>query len=328
MDKKKILNDDLNNPDLSHNLDKYRNQIFYFIQNSYLDEAEVLLNDMLKIDFENPITIGTLKCVAFWKDRKNNLNHYDYDYDKGEYLLNQWKIFKNFLSNISYHNEACLYSIKQHVFDNCLEYFKNVYEENNLNNDYHLMIKIARCYKGKGDYERAIKEFKLAFALVQDNVDILIELGDCYAIINEEHSSKLFFKEAFFINPQLVNIDFLESEMFFRLFAMVKQSLGTKTQLEIIKEWIPVYGVVLGILNIKRELRAIEYGKLRQIIYQLEREYTDNLESKALIIPRLINKYFWLIDYYISNKEDNSKIEDVLYKIQTLDSNIYQLYTK
>ena len=54
-----------------------------------------------------------------------------------------------------------------------------------------------------------------------------------------------------------------------RLAAKVA-SLGYKG-LEL-SEWIPVYGAVLGIFAIKRELKAVEVGKLRQSIYQLEND--------------------------------------------------------
>ncbi len=68
-------------------------------------------------------------------------------------------------------------------------------------------------------------------------------------------------------------------------------------------EWIPVYGVLYGVFNIKRELKALELGKLKQSIHALENRYEEEPENRYITVPRLLNRYFWLIDYYINIKE-------------------------
>ena len=85
------------------------------------------------------------------------------------------------------------------------------------------------------------------------------------------------------------------------------------------------YAVLYGVFNVKRELRPIEYGKLRQSIYSLQSDIRQNSDNEVLV-PRLINKYFWLIDHYISVKEDRSTIDEVLMNIKLLSPSIYQQY--
>jgi hypothetical protein len=77
---------------------------------------------------------------------------------------------------------------------------------------------------------------------------------------------------------------------------------------------------------VKRELKAVEVGKLRQSIYQLENESKEGSEDRAAIAPRLINRYFWLVDHYIAVKEDRAKIEEVLLKVRLLDQSVYKQY--
>ena len=93
-----------------------------------------------------------------------------------------------------------------------------------------------------------------------------------------------------------------------------------------LKEWLPVYGVLLGVLNVKRELRSIEFGRLKQSIYSLERELRDGKGDVSLIKPRLINRYFWLIDHYVAVKEAQDKIDEVYLKIRSVDANVYHHY--
>ena len=66
------------------------------------------------------------------------------------------------------------------------------------------------------------------------------------------------------------------------------EELGFKG--EEIKEWLPVYGVVYGVLNIKRELKPLELGKLKQSIFSYENRLTNNIETEPETVPRLLTK--------------------------------------
>jgi hypothetical protein len=75
-------------------------------------------------------------------------------------------------------------------------------------------------------------------------------------------------------------------------------------------------------------LRALEFGKLKQAIYALENELRDaGPESCAVLVPRLINHYFWLIDHYVNVNDDKARINEVLLKIKLLDTDVYNRYT-
>jgi hypothetical protein len=93
-----------------------------------------------------------------------------------------------------------------------------------------------------------------------------------------------------------------------------------------LEEWIPIYGVLFGIFTVKRELRAIELGKLKQSIFALENEIRDRPKETGVLIPRLINRYFWLIDHYVNVGESSSRIDETLLKIKILDPSIYERY--
>jgi hypothetical protein len=92
-------------------------------------------------------------------------------------------------------------------------------------------------------------------------------------------------------------------------------------------EWIPVYGYLWGVFSVKRELKQMEAGRLKQSIFSLETEYNANLSRQRLLKPRLLNHYFWLIDHYESSREDTHLIEETLLKIKVTDPDIYKMYT-
>ena len=116
----------------------------------------------------------------------------------------------------------------------------------------------------------------------------------------------------------------LESLLIVRLIVRLKKMGYASPELE---EWIPVYGVVFGVLNVKRELKPLEYGRLKQSIFTMEAEMKELCEDAGLFHkPRLLNRYFWLIDHLVTTKENHEKIDEVLEKIKKIDQNVYEQY--
>jgi len=77
-----------------------------------------------------------------------------------------------------------------------------------------------------------------------DSPDRTWERADAYALQGDERTSKALFREAFFIAPQRVDMELLESGMIRRLAAKVA-ALGYKGSE--LAEWMPVYGALLGV---------------------------------------------------------------------------------
>ncbi|WP_245874067.1 tetratricopeptide repeat protein [Alkalispirochaeta sphaeroplastigenens] len=287
-----------------------------------LTEALEQLDQALSIDFENTEVVASLKYTNFWNDRHERVLALTDPFERGEYLLAQWGVFLGFVQRIGRPVEFVINAFRQHVFGQALEFYREVYRDA-ANRDADLLVRIARCYKGAGDYDRARRFLQAATAERPEDAEILAELADVLALVNETAPAKAFFREAFFVNAQKIEIARLESELIGRLVrAVEKRGIEGPALLE----WIPVYGFLFGVLNVKRELRSIEFGRLKQSIYELERELREHTGEAELIRPRLINRYFWLIDHYVAVKESQGKIEEVLLKIRSVDANVYHQY--
>lgn len=297
------------------------NKVYLSFKDGHFQESARLLEQALAIDFEYEGVAPALKCTNFWLEREEKLQAIGTPYERGEYLLAQWKQFQSFIARMEGVPERCAYNIKHYVFQEALESFLTLYNESDVN-DADILLRIGRCHKGKGNYENAIEFFEAASQQKRDDPVILAELADSYSLINESRAAKVFFREAFFLEPQAVELSFLESPMILRLVKRLREMGLEEPEM---KEWVPVYGVIYGLFNIKRELKPLELGKLKQSIYMLEKEVEQ--EKKQQLTPRLINRYFWLIDHYISTHEDRSKIEEILKQIKTLDPLVYKEYT-
>lgn len=293
------------------------------IKEHQLDDAATALEEALSTAFDNPRVVTSLKYVNFWRDRQSSVASISGTFERAEYLLGQWRTFDSFVERIGERDESCLYALKQHVFGEALAYYRQLYQKSD-ERDPELLMRIGRCYKGMGDFQRAVRFLQAANSERPGDASILAELADSFALVGDSQAAKAFFREAFFLEPQRVDVTLLESEMVQRLVKKLQEMGFDGAQL---KEWLPVYGVLFGIFTVKRELRSIEFGRLKQAIYSLERELREGTSEPGAIEPRLINKYFWLIDHFIGVQEEQQKIDEVLLKIRSLNPKIYHLYT-
>ena len=283
--------------------------------------AEANLEEALKADFEDEEVISSLKCIHFWKERFDRFDETANDFEKGDFLLREWKAFHTFLDRVPQAVAECLYALRQWVFSAAFDTYQR-FARVNEGNDPELHFRIGLCLKGTGDYQHAVEYLEKASGSDGENAGYLAELADCYAFLNEVRVSKVFFREAFYIDPQGIELQYLESLLIRRLIDEVN---GKGYSEAVAREWIPVYGVIYGVFSVKRELRPLELGKLRQSIFALEKRIVEQSDEPHLV-PRLINRYFWLIDHYISIKDSRTKIDEILNKIRDLDQEVYELY--
>ncbi|WP_223292762.1 tetratricopeptide repeat protein [Breznakiella homolactica] len=287
--------------------------------------ALLALEEALRLDFEHPEVVYALKCVNWWTDRTKSLGDIHSPYDRGGFILSQWNAFYTFLDRIGPGYERCIFAVRRYVFSAALLAFQDILGEGINEHDPGLLLQVGRCYKGVGNFDLALKYLEQAARFRREDGETLSHLADVNALLGETRAAKALFREAFFTDPQSIDLRSLDSELI-RLLADRVRDLGYKSpELE---EWIPIYGALYGVFSVRRELKQVELGRLKQAIFSLENEVRSRTESKALTLPRLINRYFWLLDHYITAGEDPVLIEETMLKIKVLDPAIYELYRR
>lgn len=297
-------------------------EAYKFLSDLDIDAAQASMQSALELDFEDEELLYAMKCARWWSDSYGKAVAIGDPFESGEFIVARWKAFKSFLAKLGPVRERPASAFKQFAFGAALVSYGRLASDGE-SADPEIVLRLGRASKGHGDYEAAVRHLEGAAKSKRDDPAILAELADAYALIDEQRASKALFREAFFINPQRIDVELLESSAFARLAEKVAE-IG-KEGIEF-AEWIPVLGELLGVFSVKRELKPVEAGKLRQSIYELETELAADGSRRAILVPRLINRYFWLIDHYMNRKEDKSKIDELLLKIKLLDPIVYKQY--
>lgn len=264
-----------------------------------------------------------LLCTVFWRGKREQAVAFADEEARGDFFIREYRGFlRRFQGRFRTGFEEGLYALRSFVFRAALDAYQAALEAAKRSMP-ELTLKCAKCLKGIGDFHQALE---LLESLVQNHKDLAeawSELGDCLDMIGESRKAKLFFREAFFINPQKVDLDFIESRMLRKVLEDLKVRYSDEN---LLKEWLPIHAVLLGAFNIKRELKATELAQLKQSIYSLRNELQHVDKKSSVLLPRLINRYFWLVDHYVSVKEDREKIEEALLNIRVLDPLIHKQY--
>ena len=293
-----------------------------------LRNAAALLDEALKIDFDNGEIKHALKSVDWWTVNLSRLDEIRNPYEKGDFILSRLRQYYSFLDTLPVADDydMCQYAVRRFVFSAALRCFRDLLGDGVNRHDPGLLLLVGRCYKGVGVYDEALRYIEQAIRFRRDDGETLAELADVNALLGETENAKTLFREAFFQNPEKVELRMMESEMILRLRDKLVKEKGYRDGE--LCEWLPVYGKLWGVFSVIRELKPIEVGRLKQSIFAMETECRGNPGRAAALKPKLINRYFWLIDYYDSNKEDPYLREEVLLKIKVTDPEIFDRYTQ
>lgn len=295
-----------------------------FLYDGKMDEAWDAFHDALVINFESDDAKSGMKIAGYWKERKKKLSGFEDFFEKGEFLLREFKAFKNrYVPENNINRNQCIKSLEHWVFFTAYNSFKRYGELTNNEKNPDILLKQGYCSKIMGDFEQSKNLLEDAVSICKDSSSILAQLADVYSLINEEKHSKLFFREAFFISPQDIDLDSLESIMISKIIDELKYKDYSEQEL---KEWIPIYGTILGIFYVKKELKPIEVGLLKQSIYSLKNQVEIGDIDQGILTPRLINHYLRLLEHIVSSNGDKNDIDEVLLNIKLLDQKIYDLY--
>jgi len=276
---------------------------------------------------DNNLDNEDVKCaysaIFFWKEKLRLSTTYSSPFERGEYIFSQWKMFLGYMEKYGSKYEFVTYALKYCMFNIIINFYTQALQLKRYSEESQVYRKLGLCYKILGNYDKAVEFLKYTVHL-NESSSVLAELADSYAMCGDERLAKVFFREAFFKDACSIEREFLESDIICVVINKLEE-MGFKGK-ELLA-WVPVYAVLAGLFNVKRQLKAVEVGQLKQDIFLLENRCKDGTEAR-LAIPKLINCYFWLIDYYSYDRNSHYKIDEVLLRIKLLNEEVYNKYIR
>jgi len=293
------------------------------LKNADLGNASRFFEEALHEDFDNAEVLFSLKCAQFWQGCIDEASRLESPLAKGDQIVARWKSFQVFLTRIPGDFEMARYAFKRMAFSIALDFFLAIPDEEKVALDADFEFRAGRCRKALGDYETAQQHLERAVKTRKDDARYLAELADCHGLSGEQRMSKVLFREAFFYGPDKIDIELLESDMIQKLAEKARERELPEKE---VPEWIPVYGELTGLFEAKREMGPQESSRLNSSMFQLENDLRENPALGATLKPRLLNRYFWILDHLEASGADQSRSDKILLKIRLLDEEIFKQY--
>ena len=153
--------------------EKHLNFAKDFLYNGKIEDSWDAFHDALVMNFESTEAKSGMKIAGYWKERQVKLNKIEDYFEKGEFLLRE---FKGFLSKYVPQNSIepnhGVKSIEHWIFSSAYESFKRYGTLTNNDKNPDILLKQGFCQKTLGDYELARNLLEEAVNITKDNSSI------------------------------------------------------------------------------------------------------------------------------------------------------------
>lgn len=290
-----------------------KKNIYGLLREGNIEAAEELTLKGMEDDLNNADYEQILKILKFWHNRADL---FVFKEQNGEKLFAEWDHFVEFCEKNSIDNKKAFLSIKDFIFRKIVDLLIDTYKLSPVP-DRETLILLGQSFYEIGLPDKAVETLEYAMNLSKDESDvrIFLLLGNLYGQTGEKDLAMVMYNEAFFRFPQQVNVDAIDYVSIQKLRQMARED-GFKDN-EVL-EWIPVYGYLFDVLTARRKLDYNDYMGLKERITDYEKNLKVDKKSVNIIVPRLINFYYWILDYYLFEMKAYGPAENVMHRTQGL----------
>ena len=241
--------------------------------------------------------------------------------------MKQWEIFDEYSESKNLSSSSAFKSAMRYIFFKAADHYKYAFrEQQDTSSNFQFLLNLGDCFLRLEEYANAIETLEYAKGSYKSNARLMAILGEAYFHTGEISKSLLCFREAFFIDPAEIDLSMLKAKPIVDLAEMVKKE---RADFKDINEWIPIYGFIHDVFYVKRNLNAHQVESIEKDIYNLELTYQKmnrtQVESSN-IVPRLINKYLWLMDYYTLQSYNFDTVSQIRDRLLNIDRELFQDY--
>jgi len=290
---------------------------------------EKALEIMEKVLIENdrfPGVIEAIKSIKFWQNRWLKIMMAPKGKEQAEVFFSEWenylKFIKSFENNENF--EKIFIAFKNLIYKRIIENLIFEFEQSEILS-LDLLKKLGKIFFEIEDYKNAIEIMEYAYGFNKRDSFIISILADSYYLTGEEDRALILYREAFFYEPEKIELNILKSEPI-KFLKEIALSEGIKN--EYLNEWIGVLGIVLNVFNQRNNLTPEDVNKIEIEIKDLESKLANGGIKFEILKPRLIYRYLLLIEYYFYQISNRDFARIYLTKLKGIDINIYNRYIK
>lgn len=304
-------------------------EIYQLISEGKFSEAIKKADQLLSINPEYPGAVESYRTAKFWANREKEIKKTGSGKKAADFLMEEWNSFEDYAAYKEMKSSSAYKSAMRYVFFRASEQYKLAFQNNEGgDNRFDLLLNLGECFLRLKEYKLAIETLEYAMSSYKGDAKLMFILGESYYHSDDIPKCLLYMREAFFIDPSRIDLSLIDAKPVAEIVDIIH---GTGRNIRDIREWIPVFGFITDIFYVRRNLNKHQTESLKGEILNLEnslsRMNSDDIEATN-IIPRLMNKYLWLLDYYQHQNMNYENIDQIKKRLLSIDKDLFQEYFK
>lgn len=302
-------------------------EAYSFMETGDFESALKIFDELVTTSMDSPGVVEGYRTTRFWLNRISDAVRLREGKTRADFYLYEWQSFLEYADSYNIQNSHSFRAAERFVYYTAAEHYNIAFQnEENPTNNIDLVLNLGTCFLKISEYSMAIDTLEYARSMYTANPLLLAMLGEAYYHTKEVPKSLLLFREAFFLDPSKIDLGLVKSEPVTRLYEI---SVEEKSGWGDPREWIPVYGHVTDFFYVKRHLTMQSIDMITRDVLSLEKNYhtmsIDRLRESN-VLPRLINKYLWLFDFYKEQSYNFDNISEIRSRLIELDKKLFTPY--
>jgi len=305
------------------------NDVYQLIVDGNFQAAVDKLDELMGLNPDYPGLIDGYRAAKFWLNRAVELERLPEGKKTADFLMKEWEVFDEYAEIRDMKASSAYKAIMFHVFFRASEHYRTAFlKQEDSTDNFDLLLNLGDCFLRLGEYQKTIDTLEYASKSYNSNARLLSILAEASFHIDDVPRSLWYFREAFFIDPSDIDLNLIRAKPVLELAEVVREE---RKECRDIREWIPVYGFLTDIFYIRKNLQERQIDTIKEQIYNLEINFQkmnrDQIEESN-VLPRLMNKYLWLLDYYEFQCYDFDNLSQIRDRLIQIDRELFEEYFK
>lgn len=291
--------------------------------------AALKFSKLLDKNPEYPGLTEGFRTARFWENRQGEIQNTKEGRETADFFMQEWASFEKYCYDKNLFQSSAYKAVQNYVFFTASEHYKIAFRnEENPTDNFNLLLNLSECFIGLEEYNHAAETLEYCRSAYKSNTKLTTLLAEAYFHTGEIPKSLMLFREAFFINPQEIDFKYIKAEPILNLKQTAIENISIDQDPV---EWIPVFGYLTDTFYVKHQLSNQAVDTITKDIYNLEKSYqmmSDDRLQNTNIIPRLINKYLWMYDYFTFQKYDFEAVSDIRSRLIEINKDLFEPFFK
>ena len=290
-------------------------------------EAVKKLEVLMSKEPDFPGLIDAYRTARFWYNRTDELNSMSLGKKMADFLMSEWSVYDEYAKENGAFNSNAYKAVMTYIFSKASENYRDAFmKQEESTDDVNLLLNLGSCFLRLGEYQKAVDTLEYAGKAYNTSARLLSILAEANFHLGDVAKSLWYFREAFFIDPSEIDLELIKAEPVKRLYDLVVQNCSSALDP---REWIPVFGFIYDIFYVRKNLQERQVNIIKDDLYRLEvnfqRMNRDQIEVSN-VLPRLLNRYLWLLDYYEFQNYSYENINEIKTRLLNIEPNLFEEY--